>query len=73
MELARTTARSVMRTCTWTTIRLAMRGGTLSFIALSEAARIAREHDAELDEDGATRAEWDEPPHRSFLGRLLRR
>jgi hypothetical protein len=33
-------------------------GRDLGFITLAAAARIAREHDAELDVDGPTREEW---------------
>jgi hypothetical protein len=31
------------------------------------------EHDAELDVDGPTPAQWDESPRRSFLARLVGR
>jgi hypothetical protein len=49
-------------------------GRDLGFITLTEAARIAGEHAAELDVDGPTRDEWDAAPiRRSFFGRLLGR
>jgi len=48
-------------------------GRDLGFITLTQAAKLAQEHDAELDVDGPTREEWDRPPHRSFLDRLLGR
>ena len=48
-------------------------GRDLGFIALKEAAEIARRHEAELDVDGPTREEWDAPPRRSFMDRLLGR
>jgi len=48
-------------------------GRDLGFITLVEATRIAAEYHAELDVDGPTREEWDAPPHRSFLDRLLGR
>ena len=48
-------------------------GQDLGFIALREAAEIARRHEAELDVDGPTREEWDVPPRRSFMDRLLGR
>jgi hypothetical protein len=45
----------------------------LGFITLARAAEIAAEHDAKLEVDGPTREQWDEPPRRSFLDRLLGR
>jgi hypothetical protein len=48
-------------------------GRDLGFITLAEAAKIAEEHDIALDVDGPTREEWDRPPRRSFVDRLLRR
>ena len=48
-------------------------GRDLGFITLAKAARIAVEHDAELDVDGPTPAQWDAPPGRSFLARLVGR
>ena len=48
-------------------------GRDLGFITLAEATKIAVEHDAELDLDGPTREQWDEPPRRSFLERLFGR
>jgi hypothetical protein len=48
-------------------------GQDLGFITLTEAARLASEHEAELDVDGPRRAEWDEPRNRSLLDRLLGR
>jgi len=48
-------------------------GRDLGFITLAKAARIAVEHDAELDVDGTTPAQWDAPPRRSFLARLVGR
>ena len=47
-------------------------GRDLGFITLVEAAKIAAKHDADLDVDGPTREQWDEPP-RSLLDRLLGR
>jgi hypothetical protein len=34
-------------------------GRELGFIALRDAAQVARQHGAELDIDGPTREEWD--------------
>jgi hypothetical protein len=48
-------------------------GRDLGFITLAEAAKIAKEHDVELDVDGPTREQWDRPARRSFVDRLLRR
>jgi hypothetical protein len=50
-------------------------GRELGFITLAEAAKIAREHGADLDVDGPTRKEWEKAtqPSRSFLSRLLGR
>jgi hypothetical protein len=48
-------------------------GRDLGFISLQEATDIARRNDAELDVDGPTPEEWDEPPRRSLLDRLLGR
>ena len=48
-------------------------GRNLGLITLARAAKIAAEHDAELDVDGPTPAQWDESPRRSFLARLVGR
>lgn len=48
-------------------------GRELGFIALKDAVEIARTHNAELDVDGPTREEWDAPPRRSVMDRLLGR
>jgi len=48
-------------------------GRDLGFIKLARAAKIAAEHDAELDLDGPTREEWDRGPRRSLVDRLLGR
>lgn len=52
-------------------------GEDLGFITFAAAAELAREHGAELDVDGLTRAEWDADygmgPRRSFLSRLFGR
>jgi hypothetical protein len=45
-------------------------GHDLGFVPLAEAARIAAANDGELDVDGPTREQSDEPPRRSFLDRL---
>jgi hypothetical protein len=48
-------------------------GRDLGFITLAEAANLAQDHAAELDVDGPTREEWNRPPKRSFVNRLLGR
>ena len=51
-------------------------GRDLGFITLAAAARVAREHSADLDVDGPTRYEWDESSDtepRSLFKRLLGR
>jgi hypothetical protein len=48
-------------------------GSDLGFITLADATKLAEVHDAELDVDGPTREEWDSPPRRSLLDRLLGR
>ena len=48
-------------------------GRDLGFLTLAKAAKLAHEHDAELDIDGPTREQWDRAPRRSLLDRLLRR
>lgn len=48
-------------------------GRDLGFIKLARAAKIAEEHDAELDVDGPTREEWARGPRRSLADRLLGR
>ena len=48
----------------------------LGLITLAKAAKIARANGAELDIDGPTREEWDQPDaseKRSFLDRVFRR
>ena len=48
-------------------------GRDLGFIALADAAKIAADHDAELDVDGPPREWWERQERRSFLDRLLGR
>ena len=50
-------------------------GEDLGFITYAAAAKVAREHGAELDVDGPTREEWDngDGARRSLVDRLLGR
>jgi hypothetical protein len=48
-------------------------GRDLGFVTLAEAAKIAAEHNAELDVDGPSREWWERQGRRSFLDRLLGR
>lgn len=50
-------------------------GSELGFITLAEAAKVAQEHEAELDVDGPSRKEWERlgSPRRSLFDRILGR